>query len=172
VPLLGRKTEEEKAAHSAQKQADREAKAREKLRTSFYASPAGQARLAFESGAKVFQYEANLRETRAIVRPIGLGSSAIGKQTFASRIARGPVDILNAVCEEGWELVNGSFVFVETGQQSRDKFLASGQQVAVSGVVIGYYLFKRNEANKANLRDPWDVNAEEAVALADKVDSA
>jgi len=29
-----------------------------------------------------------------------------------------PVAILNSVCNEGWELVNGSFVFVEEGQQA------------------------------------------------------
>ena len=44
------------------------------------------------------------------------------------------------------ELVNGSFVFVEEGQQSRDKFMSSGQNVAVKGTTFGYYLFKRNEA--------------------------
>jgi hypothetical protein len=47
-----------------------------------------------------------------------------------------PTVILNSVCNEGWELVNGSFAFVETGQQSRDKFMSSGQNVAVSGVKL------------------------------------
>ena len=60
-----------------------------------------------------------------------------------------PSDVLNAVSREGWELVNGSFVFVEEGQQSRDKFMSSGQNVAVKGTTFGYYLFKRNEALKA-----------------------
>ena len=58
-----------------------------------------------------------------------------------------PVDVLNSVCREGWELITGSFVFVEEGQQSRDKFMSSGQNVAIKGSVIGYYLFKRCEAN-------------------------
>jgi hypothetical protein len=180
MPLLGRKTEEEKAARAAQKQADnaastarkraeREAKAREKLRGAFYSSPAGQARVAFESGAKVFQYEASVKDMQAVVRPLGFGASATARETNASRISRGPVATLNAVCDEGWELVNGSFVFVETGQQSRDKFMASGQQVAVSGTVVGYYLFRRNETNKANLKDPWDASEWEAVALADEI---
>jgi len=55
-----------------------------------------------------------------------------------------PSDVLNAVCREGGELVNGSFVFVEEGQQSRDKFMASGQNVAIKGTTVGYYLLKRN----------------------------
>jgi hypothetical protein len=67
-----------------------------------------------------------------------------------------PTVILNSVCNEGWELVNGSFAFVETGQQSRDKFMSSGQNVAVSGATVGYYLFKRCEAKRvATLAEPW-----------------
>lgn len=44
--------------------------------------------------------------------------------------------------------VNGSFVFVEQGQESRDKFMSSGQNVAIKGEVVGYYLFKRCDANQ------------------------
>jgi hypothetical protein len=54
--------------------------------------------------------------------------------------------VLNAVCDEGWSLVSGSFVFVERGHQSRDKFLSSGQQVAIKGEVRAYYLFRRDES--------------------------
>src|SRR5439155_17295118 len=112
-------------------------------------------RHAYEAGAQVFQYETDVRSTKSVVRPILLGSSAIGKETLPSSLGRGPVDTLNAVCNEGWDLVSGSFVFVETGQVSRNKALSSGQQVATSGTVVGYYLFKRNEANKLSGRDPW-----------------
>jgi len=52
--------------------------------------------------------------------------------------------ILNSVCREGWDLVNGSFVFHELGSESRDKFMASGQNVAVRGTIVGYYLFERS----------------------------
>jgi hypothetical protein len=54
--------------------------------------------------------------------------------------------VLNSVSREGWDLVNGSFVFVEQGQESRDKFLASGQNVAIKGTTVGYYLFKRRSS--------------------------
>jgi hypothetical protein len=40
-----------------------------------------------------------------------------------------------------------SFVFVEQGQQSRDKFMSSGQNVAIKGSVVGYYLFRSNHAH-------------------------
>jgi len=47
-------------------------------------------------------------------------------------------------------------VFVEQGQQSRDKFLASGQNVAIKGTTVGYYLFSRREANRRErLPEPW-----------------
>jgi hypothetical protein len=38
--------------------------------------------------------------------------------------------------------------FVMTGQQSRDKFMSSGQNVAIAGTVMGYCLFKRCEGNR------------------------
>jgi hypothetical protein len=62
------------------------------------------------------------------------------------------------VCHEGWELVNGSFVFLELGSESRDKFLASGQQVAVKGTVEGYYLVKRCETNKRAMQMHLEVD--------------
>jgi predicted extracellular nuclease len=37
---------------------------------------------------------------------------------------------------------NGSFVFVEQGQQNRDKFMPSGQNVAIKGQTVGFYLWR------------------------------
>jgi hypothetical protein len=65
-----------------------------------------------------------------------------------TKTATDPSEILNAVCGQGWELVNGSFVFVEEGAQSRDKFMSSGQNVAVKGKTVGYYLFRRCPENR------------------------
>jgi len=103
----------------------------------FAASPVGRARTAFERGDAVFQYSIDVMSQQAII-VIMMGSATTKKTSD-------PSDILNAVCREGWELVNGSFVFVEEGQQSRDKFMASGQNVAVKGTTFGYYLFRRNQ---------------------------
>ena len=75
-----------------------------------------------------------------------------------------PSDVLNSVAHEGWELVNGCFVFVEQGQQSRDKFMSSGQNVAIKGTTVGYYLFRRCEANKQPTSNPWDSEAALAEA--------
>jgi hypothetical protein len=61
-----------------------------------------------------------------------MNQSAIIVPMIGSATARrtsDPVAILNSVCHEGWELVSGSFVFLELGQQSRDKFMSSVQIV-------------------------------------------
>ena len=69
-----------------------------------------------------------------------------------------PTEILNSVCHEGWELLNGSFVFVEHGSQTRDKFMSSGQNVAVNGTTVGYYLFRRQPNNRRELVKPWEAS--------------
>lgn len=138
---MGRKSE-------AEKKDARQAKQDERLRLAFLASPAGRARAAFTDGSVVFQCAVNVMSQQAIIVPM------VGSNTASQ--TSDPTAILNSVCNEGWELVNGSFVFMETGQQSRDKFLASGQNVAVSGATIGYYLFRRCEANRRETTpEPW-----------------
>ena len=142
--------EHQKQARANEKQRQRESAARERLRNEFYRSPAGRARAAYERGAQVFQYEIDVQDVRATVVPM---MTATAKRTRTNDAS----EILSAVCDEGWELVNGSFVFVQTGSESRDKFMASGQQIAVRGTTVGYYLFKRNEENWRPGVDPWDV---------------
>ena len=167
MPLRRAQSEEEREAKAQQKDAEREAKARQKAaaedqarlrkeaeqrereRQGFFASPGGEARTAYERGDRLFQFVIDVANTQAVVIPMGSAKTAT--------TTKDPVAILNSVCNEGWELVNGSFVFHELGSESRDKFLASGQHVAVRGTVIGYYLFRRSEANKLGSRDPWDV---------------
>jgi hypothetical protein len=129
--LFNTATEEERFA----KEARRAAEQAEKDRRAFTASPVGQARAAFGRGDHVFQYAHDVMSQQAIIVAMVGG-------TTRSKTAD-PSVILNAVCAEGWELVNGSFVFVEQGQESRDKFLASGQNVAIKGTTVGYYLFRR-----------------------------
>lgn len=106
----------------------------------FLNSPVGRARAAFERGDQVFQYEIDVMSQQAII--VSMVGSSTNKSTTD------PVDVLNSVCREGWEIINGSFVFVEQGQQSRDKFMSSGQNVAIKGTTVGYYLFKRCDQNR------------------------
>ena len=156
--MLKRQSDEEKQvkreakdAARAEAQRQKEAKERERLRQAFFESPAGQARTAFEEGDEVFQASFDVMSQEALI--VAMVGSATKKRTSD------PTAILNAICREGWELLNGSFVFVEEGQQSRDKFMASGQNVATKGRTFGYYLFKRCESNKRAVSMPWEVTA-------------
>lgn len=130
------KTEEEQQATAAAKAArhvEREAAA-------FRASPVGQARTAFEQGDRLFQVDFEvMKQTAEIVAMMG---------SYNTKKANDPTAVLNAIVSEGWELITGSFVFVVQGEQSRDKFMASGQNVAVKGATVGYYLFRRAEQNR------------------------
>jgi hypothetical protein len=147
MPLKRRTTEEKEArelekqaaAEDAQrvreaqqliKQREREKKERKRQREAFMASPPGQARTAFEQGDELFQTEFSVMSQKAII------VAMVGGTT--TQKANDPTTILNAICREGWELVNGSFVFVEQGQESRDKFMASGQNVAIKGTTVGW----------------------------------
>ncbi len=71
-----------------------------------------------------------------------------------------PSDILSGVCAEGWELAAGSCVFVHEEEVSRDKFLSSGQNIAIKGRTVGYYVFRRSSEGWVALSNVW----EEAVA--------
>jgi hypothetical protein len=140
VPLK-RKTAQEKEHARLERDRQREADRIRKQREAFYATPQGQARLAFERGDHVFQYEIDVMNQKAVIVAM-VGSTATHKTVD-------PTWVLNSVCHEGWELVTGSFVFVEQGHQSRDKFMSSGQNIAVKGRVVGYYLFRRCPANRS-----------------------
>jgi hypothetical protein len=140
MALMQKKTPEQREQERLEAEARKRASDAEKGREAYLRSPAGQARTAFERGDQVFQYSMDVMTQQAVI------VAMVGSNT--SKRTADPVEVLNSVCREGWELVNGSFVFVEEGQQSRDKFMSSGQNVAIKGSTVGYYLFRRCEANR------------------------
>ena len=139
--VLKRATPEEKEAKRVEKAQRQSAEEQARAEQAFWASPAGQARAAFIRGDHVFQVVFDVMHTQTFVIPM----------TKAGTTSRSsdPTVILNSVCAEGWEIVSGSFVFLELGSESRDKFMRSGQHTAVTGTVVGYYLFRRSESNRA-----------------------
>lgn len=124
----------------AARDAERQERARAQQAAAFWASPAGRARQAFERGDALFQFELDVRDAQTFTIPM-FKTGAITRGRDAS-------DVLNSIAREGWSLVNGSFVFHETGSESRDKFMASGQHIAVRGTVVGYYLFRRDPSTR------------------------
>ena len=116
---------------------DRQRRDEEKQEREFWASPAGRARMAYEDGDQLFQFELDVRDSQTFTIPMWK-TGAVTRTDDAN-------DVLNSIAREGWDLVTASFVFHETGSESRDKFMASGQHIAVRGTVVGYYVFERNE---------------------------
>ncbi len=143
-----RKTPEQKAQQQAERAAARAARAKSREEEEFWSSPAGQARSAYDKNDHVFQCHFDVLSQEAII------VSMIGSTT--KKRTSDPTDILNSVCREGWELITGSFVFLEEGSQSRDKLMSSGQNIAVKGRNMGYYLFRRCEANRGPRVNPWE----------------
>jgi hypothetical protein len=149
MTLISKKSPEQRAIEAGIKEQERELKQkqheeaeaeqkararaahRESVRKAFFVSPAGQARLSFERKDHVFQFAIDVMNQQATAA-------------------------MNSVCNEGWELVNGSLVFVEEGQESRNKAGGAGQTVATKGTTVGYYLFRRCEANRGDTPEPWE----------------
>ena len=108
------------------------------VEAAFLGTPQGRARTARENGQRFFQ----------ILLPIeNVDRTWLAKFSHEMHTRVRDSDdligeILTAIEDEGWQLVEAGFAFRQTGQASRDKLLASGQQVAVMGDTVGVYLFK------------------------------
>ncbi|MDP8929874.1 MAG: hypothetical protein M3O70_15220 [Actinomycetota bacterium] len=133
-----------KAEKEARKQAERETREAERQRqenerqwAEFWATPVGQARAAREGGDVLFQISLPVRDTRRTALP----AMTHNMQT-ATKERTGHGELLSAIEKEGWTLIHAGFVFEQHGQASRDKFLASGQQVAIDGQTVGVYVFR------------------------------
>ena len=140
-----------KSEQIAKRQAAKEAERAAREREAFLRTPVGQARTAFERGDHLFQYAHDVENQDAVI------VSMVGSTT--NRSSSDPSEILNAVAREGWELVSGSFVFREQGQQSRDKFMSSGQNVAIKGTTVGYYLFRKADHHRRRAEQPRQLAA-------------
>lgn len=127
APRLGRAAREERAR---QKEQQRRLMAIEAEREAFFRTPAGRARLSFERGHHIFQFELAINDLEPIVIPGPIGAPP--------RETADAVEILNSVVVEGWKFVNGKFMYVE---------LRNG--------VIGCYLFRRSSKRWREMGDPW-----------------
>lgn len=130
MALFSTKTDGERAANAA-----RQAEA------AYWASPQGKAAQAFARGDEFFQIEI---PHSSITGFTNAAFNSATKGTIRRNLTR--TDLLGQIEETGWHLRHADWVYIQTGQNSRDKFLASGQHVVVTGEVIGIYLFRRDEA--------------------------
>jgi hypothetical protein len=100
----------------------------------FLKSPTGRATTAKENGNGFFEIEL---EVGSSDRQVFFGTADFGRHT-----KKDFTGLLSAIEKVGWHLEHVGYYFMITGESSRDKFLASGQSVAVSGKTMGVYLFR------------------------------
>jgi len=129
MALFSTKTDEERAADAARK-----------AEAAFWASPQGKAAQAFERGDEFFQIEIPHSSVTGFTNA---AFNSATKGTIRRKLTR--TDLLGQIEETGWRLQHADWVYIQTGQNSRDKFMASGQHVVVTGEVIGMYLFRRDD---------------------------
>ena len=138
-----------KAAQRAEEEHARQGQQRASKEAQFWASAYGQAWSAKLAGDRYFQSELEVDSTQQ-----GAWSKAVADIRGTTRRYNGQGAVLTQIEREGWELIQAGFVFKETGQVSRDKFLSSGQQVSTSGTTVGIYLFRATDA-PSNTEEYW-----------------
>jgi hypothetical protein len=140
MALFKQKTPEEKAQELA---AGEEARARaaeralaaqdKREKAAFAASPAGQAAAATSNGRRYFQ----------IVRDV---TTSAASATWTGNVTQnGQQDqtgLIESIEDHGWALQDVGYVFQETASDSKSKAIGSGERTAISGKIVGIYLFR------------------------------
>ena len=132
---------DEAAAKAALRETENAAKQAAAAEKAFQASPVGRATTAAREGAGFFHLQLEMSE-------IGRSGADIFGYTGGVGVERkrgGHTDVLSQIEDVGWHLDNVGYVYMETGQISRDKLLSSGQEVATLGKTVGHFLFRRAE---------------------------
>ncbi len=112
------------------------------------------ARAAYNNGDKIFRYMEVISTVvgdvvgmaGAIVKDDsgGVSGDILGLKGVDNQ-NRQIWSVVEVIEEEGWTMCHADHVFQQTHSKSRDKFLSSGQQQAVSGKLVGIYTFRRRE---------------------------
>ena len=97
-------------------------------------TPRDRARTARQQGQTFFELQLEIGASNRDVR--------FGEADSGGRSEQDNAHVLQQIENEGWHLQHAGYVFVPTGQSTRQKILGTGESVAVSGVMVGIYLFK------------------------------
>ena len=97
-------------------------------------SPAEQARAVRAAGARMFQIVLLVSDTAGFV--VELSGTVTSTRTVAQ------TGVLETIEAEGWKLEHVGYVYRIISTVSRDKLFSSGQQEAVTGELVGIYLFR------------------------------
>lgn len=111
----------------------------------FAKTPQGRARKARNAGRRLFQIDLPLSQT------VGHSSLLLGTFTTVGATADA-TDVLEQIEAEGWQLFDASYIFRPTGSASREKVIGSTEREAISGEIIGIYLFRATDGAAPNRR--------------------
>jgi hypothetical protein len=136
-----RKTEEEKAAEQAKKQAEEDAQRRaaeaaeqQRQAEAFARSPVGRATTARQQGRQLFQLLLPLAELNGDSSYFGSADNQL------SNLMQN--DVLDEIEKVGWRLERADAVFTETGATSSNRVLTSGEGTVTRGTIYGLYIFR------------------------------
>jgi hypothetical protein len=131
----GRKNEA--ARRKAEAERAREQAERRRADAQFRETPQGRARTAKEIGHQLFQISFPLDQTERTFMGVLTGS----KDDISAKSMQ-HANLLCSIEAEGWRLEHAGYVSRETRTVSKDKFLSNGQASAVTGEVMGIYVFR------------------------------
>ena len=128
-----KKSDEEIAAEAEKKAKQKD----DAIQRAWLNTPLGMATTAKEAGNGFFEIELEIGSS---MRTVAFGSADFGGHKKSDYTG-----LLSQIEEVGWRLEHVGYYFMITGETSRDKFLASGQNTAVNGKTMGVYLFRNAE---------------------------
>ena len=141
----------ERAKRQKEKEERRRRKQKEKQRRQWATTDHGRAQLAHDAGELFFQIQRVISKTKGELM-IGSftqevkgpsGFEQIFNQLVGARDNLPITQTLAVVERLGWRLMNVGYAYRQTAAESRDFFLASGQDIAMSGELVAIYLFRR-----------------------------
>lgn len=136
-----RKTEEEKAADQARKQAEEDARRQaaeaaeqQHQAAAFARSPVGLATAARQQGQQLLQILLPLAQLTGASSNLGSADNQL-----TSLMQSGVLDEIEKV---GWRLESADAVFTQTGATSSSRVLSTGEGTVTRGTIYGLYIFR------------------------------
>ena len=124
-------------AEAAQRAKDAEER---RKRAAFLATPVGAATAAKEAGHRFLEIQLKVGGHEGTA---GFGSTTSSHSTQSSAATLEEIERL------GWRLEHASYFFMITREVSTDRFMATGESTAISGVTMGVYLFRNANVAEA-----------------------